>query len=196
MKKIIDFIKDETGTHYELKEEVSVTISGKGVTDIFGICEQMICLDNLTIWFDSTDNKVVLTAHPFKSDELMWDGVTGLPDTDYESMLASLFHDLLYVYMEDLSSKINKPVKEVRKWADQIFWAIWNGASRSWVEKLKAKIAFGTVRTFGGIYHTVSKWFLIIAALSLLSGCCVPDWNLDDVENGEAVQEVIDNGNK
>lgn len=194
--KAIDYIRDDLNNHYGLKSEVSVRLHGEGITDIFGKQERMICVNHLTIWSDTTEGKVVLTAHPFTIKDELWNGPNVIPDDDYESMLASLFHDLLYVNLLFLSRVIDCSESELRKWADQILYAIWSGASRSKIEKIKARLGYGVCRAFGGIFTSVTKWFMFIIAILTLAGCCVPDWNLEDVQGEEAVKEVISNGSK
>lgn len=190
--KAIDYVVNDLTHHYGLNEEVSVTISGDGVNEIFGNQERMICTDKLTIWSDTTGNKVVLTAHPFTASEKCWNGANLIPNTDYESMLASLFHDLLYKNMAHLTKQL--PDCEewvVRKWADQVLYTIWAGASRSKFEKIKARIGYGVCRMFGGIFTSLTKWFIFLVAILSLVGCCVPDWTLEDVDNGEEINRVI-----
>ena len=194
--KVIDYVRNDLTNHYGLKQEVSIVVSGDDVTDLFGCEERMICVPFLTIWSDTTENKVVLTAHPFTANDKMWNGPNVIPNTYYESMLASLFHDLLYSNLELLSKQINKPTSEVRAWSDKILYCVWNGASRSKIERFKARIGYGVCRAFGGIFTSLTKWFIFIITILAITGCCVPDWHLDDVQGEEAINEVISNGNK
>lgn len=192
---VIDYVVNDLTHHYGLKQEVSVVINGDNVTKIFGFEERMICVPFLSIWSDTTDNKVVLTAHPFAANDKMWNGPNVIPNDDYESMLASLFHDLLYTHLYLIAKQLNCSVSDIRKWADQVLYAIWAGASRSKLEKFKARIGYAVCRVFGGIFTSLSKWFMFIIAILAIAGCCVPDWNLEDVQGEEAVKEVI-NGSK
>ena len=192
--KIIDYIKDDLTSWYELKKEVSVRIAGEGITDLFGKQDRMICLKHLTIYADVAASSVTLTAHPFTANDKMWNGANVIPNTDYESMLASLFHDLLYEYMGEIAKQCNESERTVRKWADDILYTIWAGASTSRKQKFFARAGHAVCRVFGGIFHTVAKWFIFIIAILALAGCCVPDWHLVDVQGGEAVQEAIDKG--
>lgn len=193
MNKIIEYIKDDLTHWYGLKEDVSVTIQGEDVTDIFGVHERMVCVGKLTIWSDTTNNKVVLTAHPFTIDEQLWNGANVIPNTKYESMLASLFHDLLYEYMEEIAEQLHTSVGTVRKWADKVLYCIWSESATSGWERFKAKAGYFVCRTFGGIFHNIGKFFLILLAL-YFAGCCTPNWKLTETTNGEAVKEVIENG--
>ena len=195
INKVINYVKDDLTSWYGLNEEVSVTISGKDVTKLFGNEERVVCLPHLTIWSDTTGNKVVLTAHPFRADQKLWNGANVIPNTKYESMLASLFHDLLYEYLELLANKLHTNVGSVRKWADKVLYCIWNDSATSGWEKFKAKAGYYVCRTFGGIFHNIGKLFLI-ALILYFSGCCTPDWKLVDTTNGDAVKEVIENGDK
>lgn len=195
-KNVVDYIAEDIAGHYGLKQEVSVTIKGNNVTKIFGNEERMICVPFLTMWSDTTDGKVVLTAHPFTANDRMWNGPNVIPDDDFESMLASLFHDLLYTHLELIAKQLNCSVSDVRKWADQVLFCIWSGAARNPIEKLKARIGYGVCRAFGGIFTSLTKWFIFIIAILALAGCCVPDWTLEDIQGEDAVKEVISNGNK
>ena len=192
--KIIDYIKDDLTSWYELKKEVSVRIAGEGITDLFGKQERMICLKHLTIYVDVLGSSVTLTAHPFTAEDKLWNGANVIPNTDYESMLASLFHDLLYEYMDEIAKQCNESKRAVRKWADDILYTIWAGASTSRKQKFLARAGHAVCRMFGGIFHSVAKWFIIIISILAIVGCTVPKWNLVDVQGGEAVQEVISGG--
>lgn len=195
-KKMFEYIKDDLTSWMSLKEDVTVKIKGEDVTELFGKQERMICVGKLTIWSDTTDNKVVLTAHPFEANEELWNGANVIPNDDYESMLASLFHDLLYGYMDNIAKQLGCKTSEVRKWADKVLFVIWHDTATSGWERFKARVGYRVCRLFGGMFHTISKWFVIALIIASLSGCtCVPNWELVEVENGEAVQEVID-GNK
>lgn len=206
-EKTIDYIKDDLTGHYALNGDVSVTIRGEDVCDILGWQERVVELHHksvdakgnefnacvLTIWSDTTDHKVVLTAHRFPAFAKLWNGPNVIPNDDYESMLASLFHDLLYVFMEELADKLNVSTKDVRKWADDILYAIWSGAARNPIERLKARIGYGVCRAFGGIFRSLTKWFIFIVAILAFVGCCVPDWTLEDVQGEEQIEEAITN---
>lgn len=192
-KDAIDYIKDDLTHWYALNKDVSVKISGENVTDLFGKQERMVCVGKLTIWSDTTDNAVVLTAHPFSAEEQLWNGANVIPNTDYESMLASLFHDLLYEYIEELAKKLNKSERAVRKWADDVLYVIWSQSATSKWERVKARIGHSICRSLGGVFHSISKWFILSAMLSTLSGCCVPNWTLESVEGEEQIKETIAN---
>lgn len=207
--ELTDYIAEDLNKYYGLDKEVSVTIRGENINELFGKQERMIeckhtyaepsgklkTIVAMTIWNDVSGNKVVLTAKPFPIESRLWNGANVIPDTDYESMLASLFHDIFYELMESLALKLDKTPSEVRKWADDALYAIWSGTARSPLERLKARIGFGICRAFGGIFHRVTKWFIFIVALLAIGGCCVPDWTLEDVEGGETIEETINNGN-
>lgn len=196
MGKVVDYIRNDLTSHYGLKSEVSVAIKGDNVTDLFGCEERMICAPFLTIWSDTTDGKVVLIAHPFTANDKMWNGPNIIPNEDYESMLASLFHDLLYANLELIAKQTKRPASDIRRWADQVLYAIWAGASRSKLEKFKARIGYGVCRVFGGLFNSLTKWFMFIIAVLVFGGCCVPDWTLEDVQGEDAVKEAISNGSK
>ena len=192
---IIDYVKDDLTHWYSLSREVSVKVYGEDITELFGKQERMVCVGKLTIWSDTTGNTVTLTAHPFKADEKLWNGPNVVPNSDYESMLASLFHDLMYEYVEEIARQINKPEKAVRKWADDLLYSVWAGSTDSKWERFKARIGYGVCRVFGGIFHKIGSLFLLLILAYLLSGCCVPHWNLVSVEGSDAITEVI-NGDK
>lgn len=192
--KVVDYVRNDLTNYYGLQQEVSVVVRGEGVTELFGNEERMICVPFLTIWSDTTGKKVVLTAHPFTANDKMWNGPNVIPNDDYESMLASLFHDLLYANLELLSKQTNQPTSEVRRWSDKILYCVWSSASRSKIERIKARIGYGVCRCFGGIFHSLTKWFIFIVAILTLAGCCVPDWTLDEVQGEDAVKEVVNGG--
>ena len=194
--KVIDYIRNDLNKHYGLKSEVSVRLQGEGVNDLFGKQERMVCGNHLTIYSDPITTSVTLTAHPFTIKDELWNGPNIIPNDDYESMLASLFHDLLYVNLFFLSCKLDCSESEIRKWADKVLYAILSGASRSKLERFKARLGYGVCRAFGGIFTSLTKWFMFLIAILTITGCCVPDWNLEDVQGEEAVKEVIKDGNK
>ena len=190
--KIIDYIKDDLTHWYALKKDVSVKIKGEGVTELFGKHERMICLNHLSIYVDVLGSSVTLTAHPFKVEDKMWNGANILPNSDYESMLASLFHDLLYEYMSEIANKCNTTDKAVRKWADDVLYTIWADSTTSRKQKFLARAGHAVCRIFGGIFHSVTRWFALLIAVLAMAGCAVPEWDVVDVQNGDAVKEVIE----
>jgi len=197
---VIDYVLKDVGGYYGLKSDVSVRISGDGVCDLFGKLERMVVEPKLSIWSSPQDNVVILTAHPFEAKDMLWNGANVIRDDDYESMLASLFHDLLYVYMESLAKQLDRSPKEVRKWADDILYIIWAQSATTFNQKLLARAGHAVCRLFGGIYHRIAKWFSLGVIIAVLfgiigcSGCLTPDWKLEEVQGGEAIQETIDGG--
>lgn len=191
--KAFQYIKDDLTSWYSLKEQVSVRIKGEGINELLGKQEQMHHIGKLGIYNDVSDSSVLLIAYPFEASEQLWNGANIIPNTDYESMLASLFHDLLYGYLEELAKEFKCTESEMRKFADDVLWVIWFCKARSNTERIKAHIGYRVCRWFGGVFKSLSKWFYLVLAVSLFSGCSCftppPDWELVEVENGEAVAE-------
>lgn len=94
-----------------------------------------------------------------------WDGATGAPETP-ESPYWSIVHDALYEELDAISKVWGVPVSQVRRLADDMLFAH--------CDKLQVKrrgVIYTVVRVVGGVFHSLSRWFLPVLVCLSLSAC-------------------------
>lgn len=194
MSKLLDYIRDDLTSYYGLRSPVTVTLEGKGLTDI--IAHPVTTIDG-SLSVSARGGHAILTAHPFEPESKLWNGPNVVPNDRYASMLASLYHDLIWEHSAELSTAWGCSPLDVRKWGNGILRAVWIDAADGPLDRLCARIAWYVCSATAPVWPAIKRLLHIVCiagALILVGGCSQPpDWHVTDVDGGEAVQVEIDN---
>lgn len=212
--KVVKYIKEDNSASFGLDEAVAATLYGDNVAFVkipfyrkeyryVPISEYTTKDGSLTIApiINVDENGadiygICVTVHPFPASSHLWNGPDILPNTRYRSMLASLFHDLIWEHRRELAEAWGVSEKDVLGWGDGVLYAVWMYASSdSFVGRIEARIAWQTCEYAKGWYHDAKKLIglhSILFALLLMSGCGTPpDWYVTEVTGTNAVLRAM-----
>lgn len=202
-EKAIKYVKADNEKHYGLAETVSAVLAGDNVTLVrdghsYVPVKAVTTKDGsltVTPCEDGLEFAVRLVAHPFPAEAKLWNGPDLIKDDKYRSMLASLFHDLIWGHAQELATAWDVPKSAVLSWGNGVLYALWTYASGdSLLGRLEARIAWHACEFSKGWYHAVKKWLgLSCVALCFgVSGCATPpDWSVIEIEGTNAVIEAM-----
>ena len=152
VKKAVKYIKDDQLKSYGLDEAVGLDIRGRGVADI--VRTAYATRDgSLSITVAETDH-VRITAQPFPATARLWNGPDVIRDDNYAAMLASLFHDLIWIHADELAEAWGTDKQAVLKWGDGVLYAVWRRADP---KSAFARVAYGVCEFARPWYHRLKK---------------------------------------
>ena len=198
--KIIKYIKADNEESFGLDEEVSVVLMGDDVT-LFqgGGCVEDVTTADGSLTIAPIDNEldwgIRLTAHPFPASSRLWNGPDVIANNQYRSMLASLFHDLIWEHGDELAKAWGVSKQAVLQWGDGVLYALWMYASEDSLRgRIEARVAWSVCEFARGWYHRLKKLLglhSILFAL-LLAGCGTPpDWTVAEISGTNAVLRAM-----
>lgn len=145
---------------------------------------------------------VTLTANPFPPAARVWNGPDVIPNKWFRSMLASLFHDLIWIHDKELAKHLGCSETEVRRWGNDVLYLIWKWASDdSLWGRCEAWLAFQTCQFAAPGYRTARRLLgrallcalLLGAAAGCSEGCySLPDGGVIDAAGTAAVEAAMD----
>ncbi len=199
--KVIKYIREDNEASFGLDEKVSVVLFGDDVT----LFQGGGCVDDITTADGSLtitpienglDWGVRVTANPFPASSHLWNGPDLLKNNKYRSMLASLFHDLVWEHRAELAKAWHVSEKAVLGWGDGLLYALWMYASSdSLVGRIEARLAWEVCEFSKGWYHDLKKLLglhSILFALLLAAGCGTPpNWTVAEIEGTNAVLRAM-----
>lgn len=186
----IDYIKADQNAKYPLAEECSVTLQGYDIA--LGIKTVTTKDGSLTITINNKD-ELTLTAHPFTAESGLWNGPDIIPNNRFPSMLASLFHDLIWEHDDELSVAWSISATEVCRWGNDCLYTIWMSTSRTRWERFEAWCAWQACEFSAPWYHRVRDLFFAFAIISalFLYGCdSPPKWQMIHASGTNQVHQI------
>ena len=199
-QKVFKYIKADNEASFGLDEEVSVVLMGDGVAYVGTtlVPREYTTKDgSLTIaqTADAIDWGVRLVAHPFPVESRLWNGPDVIANNQYRSMLASLFHDLIWGHADELAKAWGVTKKDVLTWGNGVLYALWMYASAdSRRGRIEARIAWMACEFSKSWYHAFKKLFGLhcLAFALLLAGCGTPpDWTVAEISGTNAVLRAM-----
>ena len=119
-EKVIKYVKTDNEATFGLDEEVSVVLFGEDIALIRGGgCVEEITTADGSLMITPIENTyypdwaVRVTAHPFPASSHLWNGPDLLKNNKYRSMLASLFHDLVWEHRTEIAKAWHTSEKAV-----------------------------------------------------------------------------------
>ena len=199
-QKVFKYIKADNEMSYGLDEEVSVVLFGDDVT-LFqggGCVEDVTTADgslSITPIENAIDWGVRLVAHPFPVESRLWNGPDVIANNQYRSMLASLFHDLIWEHGDELAKAWGVSKQDVLRWGDGVLYALWMYASEDSIRgRIEARVAWQVCEFSRGWYHSLKKILGLhcLAFALLLAGCGTPpDWTVAEISGTNAVLRAM-----
>ena len=201
--KIIKYVKADNEATFGLDEEVRAELTGLKLIEIWEgerhlpICQYTTADGSLTIEprMEGGLEFVRLTAHPFPASSRLWNGPDLIKNNRYRSMLASLFHDLIWEHADEIAKAWGVSKQAVLQWGDGILYALWMYASEtSALGRVEARVAWQVCEYSRGWYHKVKKLIGLhcLAFALLLAGCGTPpDWTVSGVEGTNAIYRAM-----
>ena len=199
-QKVFKYIKADNEACFGLDEEVSVVLFGDDVT-LFqggGCVEDVTTADgslSITPIENAIDWGVRLVAHPFPSSSRLWNGPDIIANNQYRSMLASLFHDLIWEHGDELAKAWGVSKQDVLRWGDGVLYALWMYASEDSIRgRIEARVAWQVCEFSRGWYHSLKKILGLhcLAFALLLAGCGTPpDWTVAEISGTNAVLRAM-----
>ena len=140
-----------------------------------------------------------LTAEPFDAQEGLWNGPDVIPNDWHDGSLeASLWHDLIWHYSEEIARQTGMSRQEVLHWGNGILTACWRGyAAQLYPDAravgVKTAAAYAATEAARPWYHALKRlcrraagWFAAAALFAgLLGGAdgylCTAEQELDDI---------------
>lgn len=201
-QKVFKYIKADNEATFGLDEEVSVVLFGEDIA-LFrggGCVEEITTADgSLTITpIENTyypDWAVRVTAHPFPASSHLWNGPDVIANNQYRSMLASLFHDLIWEHGDELAKAWGVTKQNVLRWGDGVLYALWMYASEDSIRgRIEARVAWQVCEFSRGWYHSLKKILGLhsLAFALLLAGCGTPpDWTVAEISGTNAIHRAM-----
>lgn len=199
-QKVFKYIKADNEASYGLDEEVSVVLMGDDVT-LFqgGGCVEDVTTADGSLTISPIENEldwgVRLTAHPFSTSSHLWNGPDVIANNQYRSMLASLFHDLIWEHGDELAKAWGVSKQDVLRWGDGVLYALWLYASEDSIRgRIEARVAWQVCEFARGWYHSLKKILGLhcLAFALLLAGCGTPpDWTVAEISGTNAIHRAM-----
>ncbi len=199
-QKVFKYIKADNEASFGLDEEVSVVLMGDGVAYVGTVLvprEYTTKDGSLTIaqTADVIDWGVRLVAHPFPAESRLWNGPDVIANNQYRSMLASLFHDLIWEHADELARAWGVTKQDVLRWGDGVLYALWMYASEDSIRgRIEARVAWQVCEFSRGWYHSLKKILGLhcLAFALLLAGCGTPpDWTVAEISGTNAIHRAM-----
>ena len=206
LKKVADYIRKDQAAAYSLPTDVSVTLDSRAVAAFlpadftqFTTADGSLTVERVPD--EDKPNLVRLTAHPFPAESKLWNGPDVIPNKWFRSMLASLFHDLIWVHAGEIAAALGKRELEVLRWGGDALYLIWvYGSEDSFLGQREAWLSFQATQYAAPWYHKIKRLFgalalavaLGAAAVGCSEGCFTPpDGAVVDISGGEVVEAVM-----
>ena len=197
-----NYVKEDQRADYPLPGEVSVVVKSRKVASL--VRSPYTTKDGSLTVEPVDERRVRLVAHKFVRCGL-WNGPDAIPNNTLRGMLASLYHDLIWVHAAELAAAWGCTELEILRWGGDVLFLVWVWASRdSWWGRREAWLAFQVTDFAAPFYHRllprVKKTVGATVLALLCSGCTgcysLPDGEVESVDGVEVVRQVMkDYGN-
>ncbi len=202
-KAVAKYIRDDQAADYPLPAPVEVKIKSWRLAEF--VKAPYTTRDGTLSVTPIGNHRIQLIAHAFPRSSL-WNGPDVIPNSTLRSMLASLYHDLLWTHSSEFCKAWDCYQTDFLRWANGVLYLVWVWASKdSWWGRREAWLAYQATEYAAPVYHKVKKAFgktaTSIALAALCAGCAggcfsVPDGEVESVDGVEVVEQVMkDYGN-
>ena len=206
--KVIKYIRDDLSHSYGLASRVRLQVRGDGMNRLLGLTAIREFRFTARDWSFSLHLKgsdtVDFDAGPFPASLAIWNGPNVIPNNQFRSMLASLFHDLIWGHADELAKAFGVTRQAVLRWGNGILYAVWIYASDSSRSgRLEARLAWYACEFSRHWFHPVMRLLhalgfatSTVCVCVVLGGCaggCAPPpgWTVVRLEGADAVQRVL-----
>lgn len=189
-RKIIKYLRDEASNNYALLEPVEFYITGKGCgliprfqNEFFEI-ESGIAVDDDDVEYC----RIIIQAFPASAK--IWNGPSVVTDIDDGRIEASLIHDLIWQFVDDIARATGIRKSKIRTWSNRLLIFLWREYADAKgkggkVTDAKAWLAGNVCNSpMAALWRWITCWVLValVAGCTGCSGCIgVPDdWELQN----------------
>ena len=192
-----EYLRKDQAADYPLPDSVVVVIRSRRVAKL--VTKPYTTKDGSLSVTPLGENRVELRANRFLRSGL-WNGPDILPNTTLRSMLASLFHDLVWEHADELAAAWGASKLKVLRGGGDVLYLVWLWASRdTWWGRREAWLAFQTTNFAAPVYPRIkkiaAKATVLLLALASCAGCSgcfsVPDGEVESVDGVETVKRVM-----
>ena len=170
-----EYLRKDQAADYPLPDSVVVVIRSRRVAKL--VTKPYTTKDGSLSVTPLGENRVELRANRFLRSGL-WNGPDILPNTTLRSMLASLFHDLVWEHADELAAAWGASKLKVLRWGGDVLYLVW-----LFLAKSAASFALIVAATV---------LLLALASCAGCSGCfSVPDGEVESVDGVETVKRVM-----
>lgn len=197
LRPALDYIRRDQAASYPLPAPVVARLSGRGICNPLHAPDYTTRDGSLTVRITGPD-AVEIVAHEFPRSAALWNGPDVIPNTRLRSMLASLFHDLIWGHDAELAEAWQCSTATVYAWGDGILYAVWRWASgTSFWGRVEARLAWHACEFARPWYRRarqrIERGALMIAATLAIGGCTAPPpWTVDEIDGVDTVRDVME----
>jgi hypothetical protein len=183
----VKYLKDEASGHYALLEPADVCVSGEGAGGVnwSNHVLQIVSID---------DDNVRFRAEPFAASTGYWNGPSVVADFDDGRIEASLFHDLIWTWADEIAEANGMSETELLTWSNLHLAIMWREYGRRHGCKalaVRAKSWLAAQLCDSWLAKVWRKLTVLVLLATMLGGCAgclqIPDWTVTDA--GEVVYE-------
>ena len=199
-QKVFKYIKADNESSFGLDEEVSVVLAGDDVAYAGKVLvprEYTTQDGSLSIKPEWSNGWLIrLTAHPFPASSRLWNGPDVIANNQYRSMLASLFHDLIWGHAAELARAWGVSKRDVLTWGNGVLYSLWMYASADSMRgRIEARLAWMACEFSKSWYHAFKRLVglhCLAFALLLAAGCGTPpDWTVTEISGTNAIHRAM-----
>lgn len=192
-----NYVKEDQRADYPLPGEVSVVVKSRKVASL--VRSPYTTKDGSLTVEPVDERHVRLVAHKFVRCGL-WNGPDAIPNNTLRGMLASLYHDLIWVHAAELAAAWGCTELNILRWGGDVLYLVWMWASKdTWWGRREAWLAFQVTDFAAPFYHRllprVKKAVGATVLALLCSGCTgcysLPDGEVESVDGVEVVEQVM-----
>lgn len=201
LRKAIEYARRDQAAAYSLPGDVSVTIRSRSVAGFPQPDFTSYTTRDGSLTVERLDERTTrLTAHPFPAESKLWNGPDVIPNKWFRSMLASLFHDLIWVHGEELAGAMGQTTVRTLRWGGDVLYLVWRAASEgSPVGRCEAWLAFQSTQWAAPWYHRLKDLLgalLVMSAILAAAGCsdgCYspPDGEVLEIGGADVIHSVM-----
>ncbi len=176
----VKYLRDEASGYYALLEPADVCVSGDGAGGVNWSNHVLQIVSN-------DDDNVRFRAEPFAATTGYWNGPSVIADYDDGRIEASLFHDLIWTWADEIAEANGMTADEVRTWSNKHLAIMWREYGKQkgcipWAVRMKTWLAAQVVNSW--LAKVWRKLTVLVLLASMVGGCggCldIPDWTVTD----------------
>lgn len=154
-KAVAKYIRDDQRADYPLPAPVTVVVRSWRLAEF--VKTPYTTRDGTISVTSLGDHRIQLMAHAFPRSG-KWNGPDGIPNNTLRGMLASLYHDLLWLNASEFCNAWGCYHTDFLRWANGVLYLVWVWASKdSWWGRREAWLAFQATEYAAPVYHKVKK---------------------------------------